>query len=139
MSFFIIFMSVISETAEKEMSRGDKVLTGLQLSLIGVLIVFFVLLLLVGFIYGFNWIFSGKRSKKTPLIEKSIEKESFVKSASERELTPELIAVITASVQVAYGPCAKIKTIVPSQNGAYGMQSKINIMSSHVPNKRRGL
>jgi Na+-transporting methylmalonyl-CoA/oxaloacetate decarboxylase gamma subunit len=136
-------MSVISEVAEKTMTKEDKILNGLLMSFIGVIIVFFVLLLLVGFIYGFNWFFSGRKSKnnleKSISTEKNIDINNSINNFSETEITPELIAVITAAVQVACGPCTKIKTVVPTQNGAYGMQSKINIMSSHVPNKSRGL
>ncbi len=104
-----------------------------KISAIGIFIVFFALvfisivLSLIGKLFTIketSIVRKAKSNKESPINEANIKNND--------ELTPEIIAVITAAVSVAYGPCTRIHSIGSIHHESqYKMQGRMNIMESH--------
>jgi len=96
-----------------------------RISAIGIFIVFFAL-----FFISFILSLTGRIFIKTAKNKlNSVNEEEY---KNNNELSPQIIAVIAASVQVAYGGCTKIKSIgLIHRESQYGKQGRIKIMESH--------
>ncbi len=136
---------VVAETIKAvppELSKpmAERILYGLNITAVGMVIVFFVLTVLIFFIKGFNFFFGKVVSKKSTSHghEHNTEVKEEVKTIEHAEDSNEIIAVITAAVQVAYGK-SRIRKIEVIKGTVYGQHGKMNVMSSHLPNKSRGL
>ncbi len=138
----VVVETVKAVPAELSKPIAERVLYGLNITVVGMVIVFFVLTLLIFFIKGFNFFF-GKVVSTTSTSHghghntEEVKKEE-TKPIENKEDSNELIAVITAAVEVAYGKC-KIRKIEAVKGTVYGQLGKMNVMSSHLPNKSRGL
>lgn len=135
----VVVETIKAVPAELSKPMAERVLYGLNVTVVGMVIVFFVLTLLIFFIKGFNFFF-GKVVTKTSTSHghKTEEIKEETKTIEHTEDSNEIIAVITAAVQVAYGK-SKIRKIEVIKGTVYGQQGKMNVMSSHLPNKSRGL
>lgn len=137
---------VVAETIKAvptELSKpmAERILDGLNITAVGMVIVFFVLTVLIFFIKGFNFFFGKVVSKTSTSHEHGHNTEKAkeeVKVIEHAENSNEIIAVITAAVQVAYGK-SKIRKIEVIKGTVYGQHGKMNVISSHLPNKSRGL
>lgn len=104
-----------------------------RISAIGIFIVFFslvfisIVLSLIGKLFTINEtssVANPSSNKEFPINESDIK--------SNDELTPEILAVITAAVRIAYGPCTIIHSIGSIHHESqYKMQGRMNIMESH--------
>lgn len=119
----------------------NPIVFGIQLTIIGLLVVFFTLLLIsliVSTVFGRveQWAASLGLSKREetpapPVLEPVPEP---VLEVTPSELAPELLAVITAAIGVAIDKRAKIKTIRYRRTPAstsWSVQGRTTIMASH--------
>lgn len=104
----------------------------LRISITGISIVFFALVFISIIITLIGKLFTieEKTIKKSSTEKTNVEET--VSETADGELSPEIIAVITAAVSLSYGPCIRINSIgILHRESQYGMQGRMNIMSSH--------
>ncbi len=105
----------------------------LRISGIGIFIVFFALVFISVILSLIGKVFTAQKNNShvyNKEKQKNTINEDNIKNND--EITPEIIAVITAAVQVAYGKCTRIHSIGSIHHESqYKMQGRMNIMSSH--------
>ncbi len=100
-----------------------------RISGIGIFIVFFALIFISLTLSLIGKLFIRNEEKRASITSKSSDK---IEEVIEDEVTLELIAVITAAVRVAYGPCTRIHSIGSIHHESqYKMQGRMSVMRSH--------
>jgi Na+-transporting methylmalonyl-CoA/oxaloacetate decarboxylase gamma subunit len=103
----------------------------LRISGIGIFIVFFALIIISTSISLISKFFDKGLKISKNKNENLLEPENN-NLLHKNEVTPELIAVISAAVRVAYGPCTRIHSIgFIHKESQYANRGRMNIMTSH--------
>ncbi len=116
----------------------DKIIYALELTVVGLTGVLLVL-------FGFSLIIAFMKYIDTKMTEKKYQKSIVHKPLANNEivdesLDPELIAVISAAIQMSFNKNAQIKRIQflghKSHSGQWATAGRLSVMSSHNINKR---
>ena len=113
-----------------EMTLGETLVAGVQIALVGMIVVFSILFLLMVSIKIMERLVNGNDSDRpTKKTKPAPDKQPGGKSKPEQaSLDPEILAVITASIQSFYGPDKKFKILRVKDHqeniSAWGQQAR---------------
>jgi len=104
----------------------------LKISGIGIFIVFFALVFISIVLTFMGKFYTREKKLKAPVETKELSTQETSTEATDGEISPEVIAVITAAVSLSFGPAVRINSIGSiHRESQYGMQGRMKIMSSH--------
>ena len=116
----------------------DVFIFGLQITAIGLTVVFIALALLAWILGFFDKIDAWFSERQAKSAGKSVE--AIMDTPADEGISPEIIAVISAAVTVATGGRAKIKLVRYRRQAAdptWQMQGRATIMASHAITKQK--
>ena len=116
----------------------DVLIFGLQITVVGLTVVFIALALLAWMLSYFDRIDAWFTKRRTQSEDKAAK--SAVEGPIEEGISPEIIAVISAAVAVATDGKAKIKHVRyrrQAANPTWQMQGRATIMASHTINRQK--